>query len=131
MTCTNCLQTPDIEADEAPIPGAFVERTTEVTTVIGVNGKPYSLNQPLLPVGHFPRTGCSATLTIKGIPRTISKATPLEVFNEAMRLLQLNGEEFWFINLWLNLNLQWIPRVAAKYRIVTVEQLEAISQPTI
>lgn len=104
-------------------------RETTHLTVEGVGGKIYSLAQPLVPPGHFPRGQCAATLVINTIPRRIDKPTCIEVFNEAMRLYQLNNQEFWFINLWLNLNLQWTPRVAEKFQLVTPAQLEAISTP--
>jgi hypothetical protein len=128
MACTTCNPVPLAEPPPAPA-GPFVERTTTVTSVVGVNGQAYALNQPLIPPGHFPRNNCSAVVRIKGIDRTIDKPTCIEVFNEAMRIYQLNNEEFWFVNLWLNLNLQWIPRVSFKYQLVTVAQLEAISTP--
>ena len=126
MACPNCPQVPleGTPPPEMPVPAM---RETLVHNVVGVDSRIYSLNQPLVPAGHFPRGRCSAVLVIAGIPRLIDKPSCVEVFNEAMRLYQLNELEFWFINIWLNLNLQWIPRVAAKYRIVTVEQLEAIS----
>jgi hypothetical protein len=129
MACPNCNSNPDMmipgQVPEAPVP---VRATTKLT-VLGVNGQPYALNQPLVPSGHFPRGLWAAEVTVKGIARRVDKPTCIEVFNEAMRLFSLNDGEFWFVNIWLNLNLQWIPRVAPKHQIVTVAALEAISQP--
>lgn len=126
MACPNCPQVPLEDAPPPEVPG-HVMRETLVHNVVGVDGRTYSLNQPLVPAGQFPRNHCSAVLVVAGIPRLIDEPSCVQVFNEAMRLYQLNGSDFWFINIWLNLNLQWIPRVAAKYRLVTVDQLEAIS----
>lgn len=102
-------------------------RFTKATTVLGVNGKPYALNQPLVPPGHFPRNHWAVTLTIAGIPKRIDKPTATEVFNEALRLAQLNKDPIWFIDLWLNCNLQWATRVPQKYQIVTPNALRDIS----
>lgn len=102
-------------------------RFTKATTVLGVNGKPYALNQPLVPPGHFPRGHWAVTLTIAGIPKRIDKPTATEVFNEALRLAQLNKDPVWFIDLWLNCNLQWATRVSQKYQIVTPNALRDIS----
>lgn len=124
-----CPQNEQVPVVHGPPAAAFVPRATEATVVTGVDGKPYALNQPLVPPGHYPRGRWDAEIVVKGIPRTIIKPTAIETFNEAMRLMQLNAEPFWFVNLWLNLNLQWIPRVPVKYQIVTVEQLEQISHP--
>lgn len=115
---------PSYLAPDAPPP---VYRSTLLTKVTGVDDKVYGLDQPLVPPMYAPREQWAAVLKIKGMDILIDKPSAPEVFNDAMRLFQLNGEPFWFVNTWLNLNLQWIPRVAAKYRIVTIEQLEEIS----
>lgn len=130
MGCFNCNPaTPSMMVSPQPVKATHAMRETQETVVNGNDGKQYALNQPLVPAAHFPRTQCSAELTIKGIPRRIDKPTCIEVFNEAMRLMELNGEPYWFVNLWLNLNLQWVTRVAPKYQLITVAQLEAISRP--
>ena len=129
MGCYNCHQTVPFTPEPVPEGPPFVMRKTAFDRVTGIDDKVYLLVQPLVPAARYPRGHWAATVTVKGIPRVIDRPTGIEVFNEAMRLFQLNEEEFWFVNIWLNLNLQWIPRLPERYRIVTVEQLEAISEP--
>lgn len=112
-----------------PLPEDYHPRVTKAKAVVGANNRSYPLNQPLVPLSHYPRGQWAANVKVAGIVRQLNFPTAVQVFNEAMRLHQLNKEDFWFVNVWLNLNLQWIPRLASKYRIVTVEQLEAISKP--
>ena len=50
-------------------------RYTKETSVVGVNGKPYALNQALVPVEHYPRGEWDVRLVIAGIPKTLSKPT--------------------------------------------------------
>lgn len=102
-------------------------RFTKETVVLGTNGKFYALNQPLVAPGYFPRNQWAVTLTIAGIPKRIDKPSATEVFNEALRLAQLNKDPVWFIDLWLNCNLQWVIRVPQKYQIVTLAALHSIS----
>lgn len=129
MACQLCPKVPIVPEIIDPAADEHVYRETLLTTVVGVDGKPYALNQPLVPPGHFPRGMCKAYVKVKGMNRLIDKPSCVEVFNEAMDLYRINDEPFWFVNLWLNLNLQWIPRVAPKYQLVTVAQLEEISHP--
>lgn len=102
-------------------------RYTKQSTVVGVDGKPYALNQALVPVGHYPRGDWRASLTISGIPKVFSKPTAVQTFNDALRVAQLNKDPIWFIDIWLNLNLQWIARVPARHHIVSPTALLAIS----
>ncbi len=102
-------------------------RFTKNTTVIGVNGKPYALNQPLVPVEYFPRGQWAVSLVIAGIPKTFSQPTAAQTFNDALRIAQLNNDSIWFIDLWLNCNLQWVAKVPPRHRIVSLENLIAIS----
>lgn len=102
-------------------------RYTKKTAVVGVNGKPYALNQALVPSEHFPRGSWAVNLTIAGVPKTISKSTAIQTFNETLRIAQLNNDPVWFIDLWLNCNLQWVARVPARHQIVSLNNLLAIS----
>lgn len=124
MACNGC-QTGKVipKIDFEP----HVMRFTKKTIVEGVNGKSYALNQPLVPSNHFPRGHWAVTLTISGIPKRIDKPTAAEVFNEALRLVQLNKDPLWFIDIWLNCNLQWVSRVPQKYQIVTLKALRELS----
>lgn len=128
MACGTCNTNTPAPVARSADPEGIVVRGTQVTAVVGVNGTAYPLNQPLAPASHFPRGRWGAFIRVAGIFRFVDKPTAIEVFNEAMRIMQLNGEDFWFIDLWLNLNLQWVAKVPAKHRIVTVQQLEAISE---
>ena len=123
MTCSDCNH----KSTSVRVIGAVPEWTTTVAEVTGMDGNRYALNQPLFPPSHFPRRDYTATIMIADIPATISGSTATAVFNEAMRLHTLNKRPFWFVNIWLNLNLQWIPKVPTRYQTVTVEQLYAIS----
>lgn len=128
MSCGMCGPIQFFPVHHAPDPALYVERETSATAVDGVNGQRYSLLQPLV-ASHLLRDGWAALVRIKGVTTVVNKNSAVETFNEAMRLHELNGEEYWFGNIWLNLNLQWIPRIPEKDQIVTVAQLESISNP--
>lgn len=129
MSCGSCGPVSYYPVHHAPGMGSLVVRETSSKAVTGNDGKVYPLDQPLVPAGNFPRGQWAAVIVVKGIPTVVHKNSAVETFNEAMRIFQVNEEDFWFMNIWLNLNLQWIPRVPAEYQIVTVAQLEAISHP--
>ena len=135
MGCHLCrkVEQQELERQLASLTAAQLEfpvYTTVATVVQGVNGKPYVLSQPLVSAGHFPRNGWQALARIKGIVRKIEGTSARAVFDEIMRLKQLNEEPISTNDLWLNLNIQWTRRVAKKYQVVKPEALLAISTLT-
>lgn len=99
------------------------------SVVQGVDGKGYPINQPLVSEENFPRDNWQVDVKVKGIVHRINAEKPTHIFDEVVRLHALNEEAHDFASVWLNLNLQWLPRVAAKHRIVTVDALLEISTP--
>lgn len=97
--------------------------------VEGRNGRRFPLSQPLVAAGHFPRDGWKALIKVRGVVSTLRATSGAGVFEEAKRLHEINSEPFDATDLWLNLNLQWVKRVADKYQVVTPQALHAIAKP--
>ena len=97
------------------------------STVTGKDGKAYALNQPLNGNAVQPSGGWKADIEVHGVPRTVTGRSGVAVFREAKRLLELNGAAFRELDLWLNLNIQWVQRVSDKHQVVTLSSLLSIA----
>lgn len=85
--------------------------STRSPTVTGKDGRPYSVTTCLVEAGNRPRRGWSVVLPIKGHLQTIAGSSARAVHDTAASMLRTNQVEFTELDLWYNLNLQWLQRV--------------------
>lgn len=92
-------------------------------TVTGKDGLQHRVDEPLVRRPQSPQGGWKVNLTIKEQVVTVPGTDPKSVFQEAKNLLALNEVAVSDLDLWLNLNLQWIARTPEKYQKVRVSDL--------
>jgi len=92
---------------------------------MGRDGITYKITASVIAMGHKPRGGWGATLRINGQSHAILGETAREVFTKAKRLVELNDLRVSDLNLWFNLNIQWLQRATEKYQMVRLEDLLA------
>lgn len=102
--------------------------STNQSQVTDLNGRVHSLDQSLVHPQVRPRRGWDVVLVINGSVTRVTGQSPKAVFLAAKRALSINQAEFTDIDLWLNLNIQWLDRLPpGKPRIVDIDRLLEIA----
>lgn len=126
MACKNC---PTIEPAEAHRSGLAYRMLDTQPYVIGLRGKRYSIAQPLVFRPHKPRGGWTVEVWMHGMAHTFSAGDPFSVFTKVKAFLIINEQPAPDIEIWLNLNLQWLERAIEKYQHVTRDDLMLLAIP--
>jgi hypothetical protein len=92
-------------------------------SVVGRDGVRYQISKTLIPSGRKPTGGWRVSLLVNGQHIEADGPSGQAVHDEAVRLLQLNGLVFSDLDLWLNLNIQWLGRATEKYQVVRLSDL--------
>jgi len=71
---------------------------------------------------HSPTGGWGVNFFVNDIRVTFDGGDPLTIFNKVSENFRLNGVSYTDKDLWFNLNLQWLQRQPAKYRVVGYEE---------
>lgn len=95
--------------------------------IVSVEG--YEIMSPLFGPAKAPRGGWSVEIYFMGHATRINKTKPQLVADEVERLLKLNEILYTPVQLWLNLNIQWVARAVFKYQRVQLHHLLAIATP--
>jgi hypothetical protein len=126
MACSTCKRV-KIEAPtvSSGLPYSLVPG---VTTVAGRDGRHYSIKTCLIPPMRQPRGGWFATFKIKGQNHRFV-GHHREIFLQVKRLFDLNEVPYTDLELWFNLNLQWLERAVERYQKVRYADLFALAAP--
>lgn len=91
-----------------------------------------SVTSCAVPTMRTPRGGWGINIIIKGQVHPITEYRPRDVYAAVRELLVVNEIAFTDVDLWLNLNLEWVSRAVMRYQKITTEDLMrvAISNPT-
>lgn len=120
MSCTGCSQVKEISPVQS---GLIYELAPGVTTVEDKRGNLYQIRRPLITRPHSPKRGWSVVFQINGQKHELTGSDPVRIFAAAQSLFDLNAVEYTDLNLWFNLNLQWLERAIEKYQNVTYADL--------
>jgi len=118
MACSKCK-----EVEDLTIPEIALSYTTTEKRVIGRDGDLYLITRCLASTGVRPRQGWSVVITINAQNITITGASPSVVVDKVRKLIELNGLRISNLNLWFNLNIQWLSRIDSKHQVVKTEEL--------
>jgi len=122
MSCTTCKKIIDLSAPEMDF-----DYTTRTKSILGRDGATYKITSSLVAVGHRPRGGWGVTVRINGQTHTVNADSPREAFTSVQRLAETNALRISVLNLWFNLNLQWLQRSVEKYQTVRFADLLAVA----
>lgn len=124
MPCDNCNEVKVIPVTS----GLTYSLAPGVTTVLGLRDTPYSISRSLIARPHVPRGSWRVVFWVNGQEHNITATDPGRVFSTVKNLFLLNTIEFTDLNLWFNLNLQWLERAIEKYQNVKYEDLIKLAQ---
>lgn len=126
MACDGCTkQNGKPFATASGLPYRLVSSSNMVT---GKQGRRYPIGTCLIPPSRRPREGWSVEFYIHGQPHVID-GVPRSIYRETQRLFELNDVPYDNLELWFNLNLQWLSSAVDKYQKVTFDQLFALASP--
>lgn len=91
-------------------------------------GDNHRINRPLITRPHVPKRGWAVVFWINGQEHTLTGNDPVRIFAAAQSLFNLNSVPYTDLNLWFNLNLQWLERAIVKYQNVTYNDLIKLAQ---
>jgi hypothetical protein len=117
MACDTCNKS------VAATPAAAMLYSATASSVVGRDGVRYSISRPLVPAGRKPVGGWKISMLVNGQFIQADGVTGEAVHEEVVRLLQLNNLTFSSLDLWLNLNIQWITRATEKYQVVRLSDI--------
>ncbi len=133
MACASCGNAPPV-TNSTPAP--FVASTPSLgvalvpaanTYVQGRNGQRMRIDNVLIDRMGRPSGGWGVQLEINSLPHNIGGSDGKTVFRNANILLQNAGVTFSTFDLWLTLNLQWLPRVDEKFHLASLSDLANLS----
>lgn len=108
-------------------PESTLSYTPAATQVTGRDGVKRSIAQPLVNEADRGCGNWAVLLTVNGHVKTFDGFTPYETFAAASSFLKTNGIPFKDIDLWFNLNIQWVTKAIARRQVVRLEDLMAIA----
>lgn len=117
MACDTCNKS------ATAAPAAAMVYSATAASVVGRDGVRYQISKTLVPSGRKPTGGWRVSLLVNGQHIEADGPSGQAVHDEVVRLLQLNGLVFSDLDLWLNLNIQWIGRATEKYQVVRLSDL--------
>lgn len=118
MACSKCKEVIDLT-----IPEIALSYTTTEKRVMGRDGDYYLITRCLASPGLRPRQGWGVVITINAQNIPITGASPSTVAEKVRKLVQLNDLRISNLNLWFNLNIQWLNRIDSKHQVVKTEEL--------
>lgn len=124
MACPNC-NTP---AEPVATPESTLSYRALSSTVTGRDGQSRRITQPLVDEANKGHGGWKVTLTVKGHTREVVAGSPRATFAAASALLVANEVVVSELDLWLNLNIQWIGRAVTRRQVVRLEDIMAVAQ---
>ena len=80
-----------------------------------------------VPTMRTPRGGWGINILIKGQSHPIAGLKPRDVYTDVAELLTVNEIPFIDVDLWLNLNLEWVSRAVMRYQKITTEDLMKVA----
>lgn len=123
MSCSTCQK---VEVFIPENSGLKYSLLPGIVSVEGRSGKRYRIDTPLIPRPHKPRGGWKVKIYTFGHETVVSADNAQGVFSEVKRLLELNGFIQSDINIWYNLNIQWVEKAVEKYQNVMLDSLLTI-----
>lgn len=126
MACNGCSKIKQYDPEKS---GLQYSLAYGVTTVEGRSGKVYPIASNLITKPHTPRGGWSVVLWIHGQRTVINGLSARDVFYNTKKLLELNSFEYTDLEIWFNLNIQWLENAVNKYQNVVLESLLNLAQP--
>lgn len=122
MACSKCKKVEDLS-----IPEIALQYTTSETRVLGRDGTLYPISKSLVTPGVRPRLGWGVVIEINGQLVEIKGASATNVADRVISHLKLNDYRISSLNLWFNLNVQWLSRIESKHQNVKLEALLALA----
>lgn len=96
--------------------------------VLALGGHTLPISQPL--VKAVPSYGWRVPVKVNDLSYTITGSSAHDAFNRVQTYLIQNGVNLSPLNIWLHLNLHWLPKVTVQQRRVSIQALQAVQRET-
>lgn len=126
MACPTCKKVKLPAPMESGLPVTVLGGVLRVT---GSDGRRYPIQTSLIAPMREPRGGWSVEFKVKNQLHLFDGPSPRAVFLEVKRVFDLNGIKHTALDLWFNLNLQWVSRAVERYQKVRHQDLLSIAVP--
>jgi hypothetical protein len=126
MACPTCKKVKVQAPMESGLPFTVLGGALRVT---GKDGRRYPIQTNLVAPMREPLQGWKVDFKIKGQDHMIAAANAHQAFTETKRLFTLNDVKHTTLDLWFNLNLQWLLRSIEKYQKVRHQDLAQLAVP--
>lgn len=81
------------------------------------------IKTPLLRNDRTPTGGWRVSVVVNGQTIRVTGQSAKNVVKAVVALFKQNQQSVNLLDLWLNLNIQWLERTSEKYRLVSIEEL--------
>lgn len=115
---------------EVTMSSLILPYTTDRSRVRSRTGQMVPVIQPLVMPHGRPHTGWTIRLNTNGQRVNFTGNHPLTVVKKVFKFLEDNSIKYSKLDVWLNLNIQWLNRTSTKYQNVLLQDLMEIATPT-
>jgi hypothetical protein len=126
MSCNTCNKVKKVSLGQS---GLNYTLDLEAAPITDRFGKIVDLSQAIAKRPHSPVGGWGVSFYVNSVKTDFSGLTPDSVYREVAKVFDLNGVDYTHADLWLNLNIQWLQRVADRYRRISMTQLLSVALP--
>lgn len=116
MGCTRCKKVAADYPEET-----FLEYRTVTHSVEGKRGNFLSVTSPLILSPHQPKSGWGVKIVVNTQIHEVKGATAKGTVLEVQRLLAVNHVEISTLDVWYNLNVQWLKRSQDRHCLIDLE----------
>lgn len=99
------------------------------SSITTIRGRRESMLQPLVASYGKPTGGWQVQVRVKGIPCYFTGNSGMQVFNALKKHLKANDVVVSDLDIWLNLNIQWLSKLPEKHKLVRTSELMALAAP--
>lgn len=121
MACGSCKNV------ESNLPEVALRYSAPERYFVDRLGDRHDIRKPLLRSDRSPSGGWKVSVTVNEQVLRVTGRTPKNVVQAVIALFKSNQQSVNLLDLWLNLNIQWLERTPEKYRLVPLEDLVQFS----
>lgn len=121
MPCGSCQH---VESD---LPEVSLRYAAPERFFTNAHGERFDLRRPLIRSDRSPTGGWRVGVVVNGQTVVVTGGSAKTVVKAVVALFKQNQQSVNLLDLWLNLNIQWLERTSEKYRLVSIEELVQFS----
>lgn len=117
MPCGSCQH---VESD---LPEVSLRYSAPERFFVTATDDRLDIKTPLIRNDRTPTGGWRVNVVVNGQNLRVTGQSAKNVVKAVVALFKQNQQSVNLLDLWLNLNIQWLERTSEKYRLVSIEEL--------